>query len=195
MDNKGPQIPIITDLIESQVVAAVNSPEKLEQAINSNCNVAFLMTGDILSVPASVKKLHDNGMKVFVHLDFVDGIANDRSGIKFIAEKVRPEGIITTKNHLIKFAKKEGLITIQRLFFIDKSAIKKGIQMIESSNPDAVEILPGVIPRVITRLTDVTPLPIIVGGLIENEQEISEALEAGALAASCGSPRLWHTDL
>ncbi|PYZ96293.1 antiterminator [Alteribacter lacisalsi] len=182
-------------MIESQVIAAINSPEKLDEVLSSNCNVAFLMVGDILTVGDNVKRLQKHNIKVFVHLDFVDGIANDRSGIRFLAEKIRPEGIITTKNHLIKYAKKEGLITIQRLFFIDKSAIKKGIQMLKAAQPDAVEILPGVIPRVITELAEVTPLPIIVGGLIENEQEIAQALEAGALAASCGSPRLWNTDM
>lgn len=182
----------ITDIVESQVIAAINSEAKLLKAIQSECNVAFLLMGDIMTLPNYVRDLQKHEMKVFVHLDFVDGIANDKSGIEFIAKKVKPDGIITTKKHLIKHAKDEDLITIQRLFLIDNSAIDKGIQMIRSSKPDAVEVLPGLIPKVITKLTDITPLPIIVGGLIDNKAEILQALEAGALGTSCGSPDLWN---
>lgn len=182
----------ITDLVESQVIASINTQAKLEKVITSNCNVAFLLMGDILTLPMYVSRLHENNINVFIHLDFMEGVANDKSGVQYIAKVVKPEGIITTRKHLIKHAKDENLLTIQRLFIIDNSAIDKGIQMLKSTKPDAVEILPGLIPKVITKLTKVTPLPIIAGGLIENKAEILQALEAGALGTSCGRPELWN---
>lgn len=181
----------IVDMVESQVIAAVNKPEKIQQAIESEANIVFLLTGDIFTLPTYIKQLHDANMKVFLHLDFIEGISFDKSGIKYIARVIKPDGIITTKNHIIKFAKEEGLLTIQRLFLIDHSAIKKGQKLIEASSPDALEVLPGIMPRVVSDLTDKINIPIIAGGLIENEKEIHTSLQAGALAISVGRPELW----
>ncbi|CAG9621176.1 glycerol-3-phosphate responsive antiterminator [Sutcliffiella rhizosphaerae] len=182
---------IIVDMVDSQVIAAIDSPEKIQEAIDSNANIAFLLTGTILTLPEYITLLKRADMYVFLHLDFIEGISNDKSGIKYIATVLKPDGIITTKNHLIKFAKEEGLKTIQRLFLIDHNAIKKGQRLVESSKPDAVEVLPGIMPRVIYNLTETFQTPIIAGGLIENEQEIHHSLRAGALAISVGNPHLW----
>ena len=58
-------------------------------------------------------------------------------------------------------ARAEGLLSIQRTFLIDSSAINKSMSMIASSKPDAIEVLPGVIPKVIEDLCGRTDLPII----------------------------------
>ncbi|MFC5711386.1 glycerol-3-phosphate responsive antiterminator [Thalassorhabdus alkalitolerans] len=184
-----------TDMMKSPIIAAISSPKRLDEAMDSKCSIAFLMMGDVMSLPNYVKALQQAGMKVFVHLDFVEGVANDRSGVRYVARQAKPEGIISTKNQVIRYGKEEGMLTIQRFFLIDKSAIDKGIQMVESSRPDAVEILPGVIPKVINRLSEQTSLPLIAGGLIETLDEIQEALDAGAVAASCGSKKLWNSEV
>jgi glycerol uptake operon antiterminator len=187
--------PTIVDMVESQVIAAISKPELIPKAIESQCNVGFLLTGNLLNIQEYVDQLKEAGMYVFIHMDFIEGISNDKSGIRYIARKLQPQGIITTKNHLIRVANDEGLITIQRLFLIDQGAVTKGLQVIRSSQPDALEILPGLMPRVIYELTESINLPIIAGGLIKEEQEIMDALRAGALATSVGSPRLWNVGL
>jgi glycerol uptake operon antiterminator len=179
-------------MVDSQVIAAIDTPEKIQEAVNSDANIAFLLTGTIFTLPDYIQQLKKADMYVFLHLDFIEGISNDKSGIKYIAQVLQPTGIITTKNHLIKFAKEEGLKTIQRLFLIDHNAIKKGQRMVETSLPDAVEVLPGIMPRVIFNLTETFHTPIIAGGLIESEDEIHSSLRAGALAISVGNPDLWR---
>lgn len=42
-------------------------------------------------------------------------------------------------------------MAIQRIFLIDRNAVVKGIRVVEQSAPDAVEIMPGVMPRVIRK--------------------------------------------
>jgi glycerol uptake operon antiterminator len=182
----------IVDMVESQVIAAISEPDLIDLAIKSKANIAFLLTGDILSIKEYIHRLQQSGMYVFIHMDFIKGISNDQSGIKYIAQEIRPEGIITTKNHLIKVGNEEGLLTIQRIFTIDQSAVDKGIQSIKSCRPDAIEVLPGVIPRVIYEITELTNLPVIAGGLIKEESEIMEALRAGSLATSVSKPYLWN---
>lgn len=182
----------LVDMVESQVIASILAEEHIEEAINSHCNIAFLVTGTLLTLDDYVKRLREAGMYVFVHLDFIGGLASNRDSVQYIARRIQPDGIITTKNQMIRIAKEENLLTIQRTFLIDSSAINKSMAMIESSQPDAIEVMPGVIPKVIDDLTRRTELPIIAGGLISEKEEVLQALEAGALATSGGSPSLWH---
>lgn len=182
----------IVDIVESQVIAAVSSEDLIDQAIKSKSNIAFLLTGDIFTLEDYVKRLKDGQMNVFIHMDFIEGISSDKSGIRYIAQQIKPDGIITTKTHLIREAKEYGLITIQRIFMLDQNAYDKGIKMVKQCQPDAIEVLPGLMPRVIYDITDQTNLPVIAGGLIKKESEILEALRAGALATSIGKPSLWN---
>ncbi|WP_062350698.1 glycerol-3-phosphate responsive antiterminator [Bacillus kwashiorkori] len=185
----------IIDMVESQIIASIKRPEDFEQALTSEVNIVFLMTGDLLTIKEYVDILKDKGKYVFLHLDFIEGLANNKSAIKFVAQHWKPTGIITTKSNLIKYAKDEGLVTIQRMFLIDNGALAKGVEVINSCRPDAVEVLPGLMPKIIDRLTREIPMPLIVGGLISSKEEILAALEAGALAVSSGNPTLWKVNI
>ncbi len=69
------------------------------------------------------------------------------------------------------------------------------MSMIAASRPDAIEVLPGVIPKVIEDLTERSDLPIIAGGLISDKEEVMRALEAGSLAVSGGNTELWDLEI
>ncbi|WP_413378219.1 glycerol-3-phosphate responsive antiterminator [Alkalihalobacillus sp. 1P02AB] len=185
----------IVDMVESQVIASILEKGHIDVAIKSRANIAFLVTGSLLTIEADVQRLKDSGMYVFVHLDFIGGLASNKDGIQYLARRIKPHGIITTKNQLIKIARAEGLLSIQRTFLIDSSAINKSMSMIAASRPDAIEVLPGVIPKVIEDLTERSDLPIIAGGLISNKEEVMRALEAGSLAASGGNTELWDLEI
>lgn len=187
----------IIDMVESQVIASIGNSNSdsysnlIETAINSYSNMIFIMKGDLLTVPTQIERLKDAGKTVFVHMDFIGGLANNKDGIRYVARKWRPDGIITTKSQFIPLAKEEGLITIQRSFLIDYNAFDRTVAMHHTLRPDAIEVLPAIIPRVIHELTEMVDLPIIAGGLIKEKQEILDALAAGALATSVGNPLLW----
>ena len=185
----------IVDMVESQIIATVKRPSDIEMAITSNANMVFLLTGDLLTMEGYIRQLKDVGKSVFLHLDFIEGLSAQKSAIEFIAEKWRPDGIITTKVHMIKLAKQNNLLTIQRLFLLDQNAFDNGVKMVKKCQPDAVEVLPALMPKVIDQLTMKIKQPLIVGGLISSKKEIIEAIEAGALAASASSPHLWSLDI
>ncbi len=185
----------IVDLVQSQVIASIKNKNDIDKAITCQSNIAFLLTGNLINMNDYLSKLKQANKHTFIHIDFIEGLSNTKSAIKYIAHTWKPTGIITTKSNLIKFAKEEDLMTIQRIFLIDKSATTKGIEMARSSKPDAIEVLPGLMPSVIDQLTRKISLPIIAGGLIRNKKEILEALESGALAISSGNPSLWNLDL
>ena len=58
--------------------------------------------------------------------------------------------------------------------------------------PDAIDILPGLMPGMIRKLHQATGLPVLTGGLITQKQEVLQALDAGALAISSTAPAVWH---
>ncbi|QQZ08986.1 glycerol-3-phosphate responsive antiterminator [Heyndrickxia vini] len=185
----------IVDLVQSQVIASIKNEGDIDKAITSSSNIVFLLTGNLLNMTEHLDRLKKANKEIFIHIDFIEGLSNTKSAIKYIAKSWNPTGIITTKNSLIKYAKEEGLMTIQRIFLIDKGAIKKGIDMCQTCNPDAIEVLPGLMPSIIDRLTAQVNLPIIAGGLISSKEEILQGLEAGALAISSGDPALWNLDI
>lgn len=185
----------LVNMVESQIIASIKDRKDIDKAIKSSANIAFLLTGDISTVENYIKQLREAGMYIFLHLDFIEGLSNTKSAIKYIADVWKPTGIITTKINMIRYAKEEGLITIQRIFLIDRAAIEKGIEMVKSCKPDAVEVLPGLMPKVVDKLSRQLKLPLIVGGLIQEKEDILLALEAGALAVSSGNPAMWKFDL
>ena len=57
--------------------------------------------------------------------------------------------------------------------------------------PDVVEILPGAMPKVLRQLTAFSPVPVIAGGLIHDQEDVIAALDAGAAAISSTDPAIW----
>lgn len=176
------------------IIAAVRDVSLIEKAVLSPVETIFLMSGDIFTVEHCVKESRKNNKSIFLHVDLIKGIANDREGIKYLSKKVKPDGIVSTKNQLIQAAKKEGLLTIQHLFMIDTQAYENGIRNISNINPDAIEIMPGLMPRVIREFYEKIDCPIITAGLIRHPNEIREAVDAGAHGVAVGAPELWDLD-
>ena len=57
-----------------------------------------------------------------------------------------------------------------------------------------IEVMPGVSPNIIRKLKTRTGVPIIAGGLIDDEEEVRVAIESGARAISTGARKLWDFD-
>ncbi|MEK3888327.1 glycerol-3-phosphate responsive antiterminator [Bacillus sp. FSL K6-3431] len=185
----------IVDMVDSLIIPSVQNETDLEKAIQSKSSIVFILTGNLINMESYLNQLKKANKYTYIHMDFIEGLSNTKSAIKYIANVWKPTGIITTKASMIKYAKAEKLKTIQRIFLIDHSAVLKGIESSKACSPDAVEVLPGLMPTVIDQLSQKLELPIIVGGLISNKQDILSAIQAGALAVSSGSPELWSLEL
>ena len=57
--------------------------------------------------------------------------------------------------------------------------------------PDVIEILPGLMPKVIRRICQTVRRPVIAGGLISEKEDIMAALKAGAAAISTTNQQVW----
>lgn len=177
---------------ENPIIAAVNNLEKLEKAIKSPCEIIFLLTGSIFNLQELVSRIKDHGKSVYVHLDLIEGFSRNVCALKYINEKIKPDGIITTKNSLIKAAKEMGLFSIQRLFMLDALSLESGINSIRNIRPDAVEILPGIMPRVTKIINTEVSIPIITGGLISDKEDVIASIKAGAIGVSTSKEEIWY---
>ncbi|HHY93347.1 MAG TPA: glycerol-3-phosphate responsive antiterminator, partial [Firmicutes bacterium] len=147
-------------LASSPVIAVVRSSEGAGEALKAPTRCVLLATGDIESVNHYISLLQGQGKLVFLHTDLIAGLGCDHAAARFIARRLRPDGILTTHTQLIQAAHKEGLLTIQSLFLLDSLAVKNGLGAVLKSRPTAVQVLPGIVPRVIRELKLVCPFPL-----------------------------------
>jgi glycerol uptake operon antiterminator len=171
-------------LRKNPVISAVKSPEDVEQRLGTAGGVMFILFGDILSIPGIVARIKDAGKLAMVHLDLIEGLSAREVAVDFLRENTRADGILSTKPNLIKHAKLRGFLTIQRFFVLDSMAFLNIEKQFPLDYADAVEILPGAMPKVISRIAKITKKPVIAGGLISDSEDVQNALAAGAAAVS-----------
>ncbi len=178
------------DFFRNKIAAAVREEKDLEKALTSNVDMVFLLHSSIMSAASCIKRIHEAGKKAFVHIDFAEGIGKDRAGLEYL-KSIDVDGICTTRTNLVKMAKDLGLITVQRFFMIDSHSVGTSVESIKISRPDIVEIMPGIVTKKIREFSGLVNVPVITGGLVENEEEVRAALEAGATVVSTGECSLW----
>lgn len=177
------------------VIAAVKDVDKIDLAITKPVDCLFLLCGEITNIQYIVKTIKKNKKRVFLHTDFIDGLAQNAAGIRYISEVIKPDGIITTKEGLVRSAKKYDLLTVQRVFVLDSHSIDTALNSICRIKPDAVETMPGIATKAIGKFSKNAHCPVIAGGLIETREEAIAAINAGAVAVSASRESLWDMRL
>lgn len=183
---------LLSRLTKKPVIAGVKSVEDALKAIEHEMEVLFFLTGTMYDLQDLVRRDLRPRPLIFAHVDLIQGIGKDQWGMRFLARDIGVDGILTTRSQLVKAAKKEGLLAIQRLFVLDSEALKTGLSIVSSSEPDAVEILPALIlPHIHQRLPVNELPPIIAGGLVETVDEVRAILKTPARAVSTSRQELW----
>ncbi len=179
-------------LERNPVVPAVRGPDSaLEAALAGEHPAIFVLGGDIFKVLARVGS-QSRRPRIYVNVDLVGGIASDASGLRFLSGRV--EGIISTHRHVIELARETDLLTIHRLFAIDSGAVERGVKLIRRAQPHCVEILPALAyPKVATAYPELLERPVLAGGLLKSQEDISSILAAGAAGVSTSYQKLWRS--
>jgi len=121
----------------------------------------------------------------------IDGLGKDKDAVRYIAEHLKIEGIISTRGVLISAARSYDIRSVQRVFAIDTAALKSAIKTLKTNNPDEVEVMPGLMPGIIKAVKPVVKKPLIVGGLIKSQRDAEIAFNSGADYVSSGCEKLW----
>ncbi len=183
-------VSIMECIKNNSVIAAVRSYEDFKKAVASGCNMIFDLAPDISDVAEKARLVHDAGKKMFIHLDLASGIGKDRSGVAFVKD-AGVDGIISTRVNIIKISRDAGLFTVQRFFAVDSQSVDTMVDSQKTSHADMIEIMPGVVGKVIAALKRCINVPVIAGGLIQTREEVEAALSSGATAVSTGKAELW----
>ena len=176
---------------ERKVAAAVRTQEYFQAALASKVDIIFLLYSNRLTIEEQIAKAHEAGKKLFIHMDFAEGIGKDRVGLEFVKQK-GADGILTTKTGMIKPAKEIGLITVQRFFIVDSHSVDTAVDSIRIAKPDIVEIMPGVVCKKIAEFARKVNTPILAGGLVEFKEDVDNAIEAGAKGISTADRKRWN---
>lgn len=174
------------------VIAAARDEKAFRQAISSPVQVIFLLATSIDRLPALAAEARDVGKLLFIHMDFVAGLAKDEAGLEYLVQVGHPVGVITTRSHLVNLAQRLGLIPVQRIFLVDSLSLQTGLESARSSKAEVVEVMPGVIPKAVTDAQAHLPQTLIIaGGLVRSTRQVAKALAAGAAAVSTSNLALW----
>lgn len=174
-----------------KVAAAVRTEDDFQAALASKVDIIFLLYSDLLTIESQIAKAHAAEKKLFIHMDFAEGIGKDRVGLEFVKQK-GADGILTTKTGMIRPAKEVGLITVQRFFIVDSHSVDTAVDSIRIAKPDIVEIMPGVVCKKIAEFSKKVNTPILAGGLVEFREDVDKAIAAGAKGISTADRDLWN---
>jgi len=180
----------ILDCLEQNPVIAAIREDKWERALTSPAQVLFYLSADLLTIQQRIAQAHAADKYILVHMDLAEGIGKDRAGVHFLAQ-CGVDGIISTRAQMIRFAKEQELLAVQRFFAVDAKGMESIDDMLRTSNPHLMEIMPGVIGKAIRRFSSGS-IPVIAGGLVQTKGEVTEALGCGATAVSTGEQALWY---
>lgn len=182
VDNMKEIQPMI-DILKKQIcVPVVPSMKRLEKFIETDLVVCILQDIHISLLEHMIKTLHDNNKLALVHIDMVHGISSDEHGVEFLCQRLRADGVISSKTRIIETTKKNKKIAIQRMFLIDSKSIERGIETVQKSQPDIVEVMPAIAYKIIPYIKSKISMPLIGGGLLKSKEDILQGLEAGCMA-------------
>lgn len=188
-----PKETILVALQEFPIIASVLKPEFVPAAITSKVRIVMVSSGDIFNIIGICKELRKNNKIILVHIDLVAGIGRDKTAISYLKEKADIDGIVTPNGQLIASAQKEELITAQRLFAHDTLSVTSGLNAVRHSNPDFIEIMPGIaVPEVYEQIRKCSNKPIIASGLIKRHKDVRKILKAGAIGVDTSNQNLWN---
>lgn len=176
----------------SPVIAAIKDETGLEKCISCDSQVVFVLYGDITTIPEIVIKIKEAGKLAMVHIDLIAGLGSKEIAVDFIKSNTLADGIITTKPNLVKRADELGLYTVLRLFLIDSMAFDNLDRQVKMAKPDVIEILPGLMPKIVTKVCSRSSIPVIASGFISDKEDVISVLRAGATCVSSTNENIWY---
>lgn len=182
---------IMDTIRRERVIAAIADLQHVVTALESDVHTVFLLHDNVRELEKAVHVLRASGKRVFIHFDMVEGVAPTPAGLEHLAGLFPFDGVITTKGGVIRKGKKLGLVTIQRIFMIDSRSIDMAVNAVEKYEPDAIEIMPGLLAKAVHNLHDFISLPMITGGMLSTPEEVQMMLATPVAAISASATVLW----
>ncbi len=173
------------------VIPEIINDEWLEALPESDCEIVYIVYGDICTIPEIVEKVKAAGKMAIVHMDLIVGLSSKEISVDFLKKYTKADGIISMKPAMIKRANDVGLFTIQRFYLMDRFTYANIEKHIKNCNPDIVEFLPAGLSKVMSFLIEKIDRPVVASGLTQDKDDVMGALKAGAIAVATSNRRVW----
>ena len=173
------------------VIPEIINDEWLEALLESDCDIVYIVYGDICTIPEIVEKVKAAGKMAIVHMDLIVGLSSKEISVDFLKKYTKADGIISMKPAMIKRANDVGLFTIQRFYLMDRFTYANIEKHIKNCNPDIVEFLPAGLSKVMSFLIEKIDRPVVASGLTQDKDDVMGALKAGAIAVATSNRRVW----
>ncbi|WP_168123311.1 glycerol-3-phosphate responsive antiterminator [Paenibacillus sp. HB172176] len=177
---------------DQSILPAVRKMKDMEKLMKLSYTYIVILETHINQLKPIVEMAKAHGKKPILHADLIDGLKNDEFAAEYLCQIVRPAGLMSTRAGVIAKTKQNGLLAIQRLFLLDTNALEKSYVIFERTRPDYIEVLPGIIPSMITEVAERAGIPVFAGGLVRTASDVEQALQAGASAVTTSKVELWN---
>ena len=178
-------------MADCPVVAAVKNFEGIERCLESDVKIVFILFGNMCNIGEIVKRTKKTGKIALVHIDLIEGLSGHEIAVDYIKKNTEADGIISTRVNMINRAKELSLYTIFRIFVLDSRAFQSIEKQKKQIKADFIEILPGVMPKIIAKIHELSSQAVIAGGLINDREDVIDALNAGAISVSTTNQEIW----
>ncbi len=153
----------------------------------------FLLNANLCTLQKHVKACKSAGKKVFVDVDFAEGISSSRAAMEFLRD-IGVDGVISVKLNNFYYAQKVGLPFLLRVFALDSRAVEKAYHQVQTNKIKMIEILPGCAALKIGEKFKLLGINVVTGGLVSEEKE-AERLLGIVDAVSTSAKNLWRLKL
>ena len=178
-------------ILDNPIIAAAKDEDEIDKIIlNNDIRIVFVLFGDVVSIGTVVDKIKASNKLAIVHMDLIQGLNSKMEAVDFVKHFTKADGIISTRSEQIRYASEIGLYTVYRIFMIDSKVFEKDYSTVVKYT-DAIEILPGLMPKIIKKTVKKFKIPIIAGGMISDKEDVINALDAGAIAVSSTNEQVW----
>lgn len=173
------------------VIPAVRKLKGFEDALQTTHEWIVILEVRLGQLRSVINHTKQANKKVLLHIDLVQGLKADEYGLEFLINELKVDGIVSTRGSVIEMAKKRGVLAVQRMFLLDSLSLQTDVRIGKKFSPDYIEVLPGKLPEVIHEINEQVDIPIIAGGLINEQIDADNAYNAGAIAVSTSRKTLW----
>lgn len=174
------------------IIPAIKNDEWLASVQTADCDLAYILYGNICNIADIVDQVKEAGKKAIVHVDLIAGLASKEFAVDFLKKYTKADGVISMKPMMIKRARELNFFTIQRFYTIDALSYANVVKHAKNCDPDVVEIMPAGLTKIIGYLLEDIKKPIIASGLVMDEKDVMGVLKVGALAVSTTNRPLWN---
>lgn len=175
-----------------KIIPAISNHQNLKRFLELPLTYGILMNFQLAQLEDLVLAMKARGKKVLIHAELIKGLSTDEYGAIYLIQKLKVDGIISSKPKVIELCKKRGVIGIFRFFLKDTMSLEQSIELTRKVSPDYLEVLPATAVDIIDYLREKISQPILLGGLIQNEAQIRKCIAHHAVAVTTSNPDFWQ---